>query len=188
MQGAGCRAQAGLQRPQAQPPLFAGCTGCRTCPTATSPSCSTPWRRCVHGGGLWDRVPCPAQPRAPRLCPQCSFAPGHVIIREGDEGESFYIILKGQVGAVPRGRAVPPIPLSLAPRPLAGAGEPAGGRAREAAACAGCWRALRGALAAGVGALGLQAARLRPVRVPAQLLVCTWSSHTLLHVRPSPPP
>uniref|UniRef100_A0A8C3BQS7 Cyclic nucleotide-binding domain-containing protein n=1 Tax=Cairina moschata TaxID=8855 RepID=A0A8C3BQS7_CAIMO len=80
---------------------------------------------------------------------ECSFAPGHVIIREGDEGESFYIILKGQVGAVPRGRAVPPIPLSLAPRPLAGAGEPAGGRAREAAACAGCWRALRGALAAG---------------------------------------
>ncbi|KAM9196201.1 cGMP-dependent protein kinase 1-like [Mergus octosetaceus] len=28
---------------------------------------------------------------------ECSFAPGHVIIREGDEGESFYIILKGQV-------------------------------------------------------------------------------------------
>ncbi|XP_040408101.1 cGMP-dependent protein kinase 1-like isoform X2 [Cygnus olor] len=28
---------------------------------------------------------------------ECSFAPGHVIIREGDKGESFYIILKGQV-------------------------------------------------------------------------------------------
>lgn len=28
---------------------------------------------------------------------ECSFAPGHVIIREGDEGQSFYIILKGEV-------------------------------------------------------------------------------------------
>lgn len=79
---------------------------------------------------------------------------------------------------MPWGRAVPPIPLSLTPRPLTGAGEPAGGRAGEAAACAGCRRALRGALAAGVGALGLRAARLRPVCVPAQLLMCTWSSHT----------
>ncbi|XP_068792678.1 cGMP-dependent protein kinase 1-like isoform X2 [Struthio camelus] len=28
---------------------------------------------------------------------ECTFAPGHVIIREGDEGENFYIILKGEV-------------------------------------------------------------------------------------------
>ncbi|OXB84339.1 UNVERIFIED_CONTAM: hypothetical protein H355_010766 [Colinus virginianus] len=28
---------------------------------------------------------------------ECSFPPGHVIIREGDEGKSFYIILKGEV-------------------------------------------------------------------------------------------
>lgn len=129
-------------------------------------------------GGVRDGVLCPAQPRAPHPCPQCSFAPGHVIIREGDKGESFYIILKGQVGAAPRGRAVPPAPLSPAPRPLAGAGEPAGGRAGEAAARAGRRRALRGALAAGVGALGPQAARLRSVHVPARLLLCTWSSRT----------
>ncbi|XP_074717264.1 cGMP-dependent protein kinase 2-like isoform X2 [Strix uralensis] len=28
---------------------------------------------------------------------ECTFAPGHVIIQEGDEGENFYIILKGEV-------------------------------------------------------------------------------------------
>ncbi|XP_064364220.1 cGMP-dependent protein kinase 1-like [Dromaius novaehollandiae] len=28
---------------------------------------------------------------------ECTFAPGHVIIREGDEGQSFYIILRGEV-------------------------------------------------------------------------------------------
>ncbi|KAM9297958.1 cGMP-dependent protein kinase 1-like [Morus bassanus] len=28
---------------------------------------------------------------------ECTFAPGHVIIHEGDEGENFYIILKGEV-------------------------------------------------------------------------------------------
>ncbi|KAM8810024.1 cGMP-dependent protein kinase 1-like [Eudromia elegans] len=28
---------------------------------------------------------------------ECSFAPGHVIIHEGDEGQSFYIILSGEV-------------------------------------------------------------------------------------------
>ncbi|XP_010564215.1 PREDICTED: cGMP-dependent protein kinase 1-like [Haliaeetus leucocephalus] len=28
---------------------------------------------------------------------ECTFAPGHVIIHEGDEGQNFYIILKGEV-------------------------------------------------------------------------------------------
>lgn len=48
-------------------------------------------------GGLSPR-PSPARP----VPPQCSFEPGQVIIREGDEGENFYIILKGEVGAGPR--------------------------------------------------------------------------------------
>ncbi|KAM9240597.1 LOW QUALITY PROTEIN: cGMP-dependent protein kinase 2-like [Leptosomus discolor] len=40
---------------------------------------------------------------APHLCKlldameECSFPPGHVIIHEGDEGENFYLILKGEV-------------------------------------------------------------------------------------------
>ncbi|KAM4681044.1 LOW QUALITY PROTEIN: cGMP-dependent protein kinase 1-like [Amazona ochrocephala] len=28
---------------------------------------------------------------------ECTFTPGHVIIHEGDEGENFYLILKGEV-------------------------------------------------------------------------------------------
>ncbi|XP_063186899.1 cGMP-dependent protein kinase 1-like [Chroicocephalus ridibundus] len=33
---------------------------------------------------------------------ECTFAPGDVIIREGDEGENFYIILKGEVRVTQR--------------------------------------------------------------------------------------
>lgn len=121
----------------------------------------------LRGGCL---PPClsPACPPCPP--PQCTFAPGHVIIHEGDEGENFYIILKGEVGTTPRstgepppmvrGRALPCVPHPIPPSPLspfpcpgaAGAGEPAGGWAGEAAPCPGHRRALWGALPAAVGA------------------------------------
>lgn len=49
------------------------------------------------------------------MCPWCSFTPGHLIICEGDEGQSFYIILKGEVGAVLWGSAMGQHWVSLTP-------------------------------------------------------------------------
>lgn len=184
--------------PLRQPPLqAAGCHGGGGCPGTTppptpagpwggwdkSPWACSPWWGWGHnagpgagmvGLGLAERglpapLPVPCLPTLPPP-PQCTFAPGHVIIHEGDEGENFYIILKGEVGTTPRstgepppmvrGRALPCVPHPIPPSPLspfpcpgaAGAGEPAGGWAGEAAPCPGHRRALWGALPAAVGA------------------------------------
>lgn len=84
-------------------------------------------------GGLPAPCPSPTCPLPP-CSRQCTFAPGHVIIHEGDEGQNFYIILKGEVGATPQpstgdtphhsegqGRALctpPPLPTSHDPCPV----------------------------------------------------------------------